>query len=86
MAAEIRGLGDRIQYTRHTVQPRSGLLGIILPTYPRPPGKPTHYYYHTIPPRLHDNIQCGFAEIRSWSDDPDQVNRGYMMLFSEEIR
>lgn len=31
------------------------------------------YYFHTIPPRLHDNIQCGFAEIQGWSDAPDKV-------------
>ena len=64
-------IGSSIRATKNNS--RSGLLGIILPTYPRPPGKPTHYYFHTIPPRLHDNIQCGFAEIRDWSNDPDQV-------------
>ena len=59
---------------RHTEKnPRSGLLGIILPTYPRPPGKPNNYYIHTIPPRLHDNIERGFAKIYPWSDDPDTV-------------
>ena len=59
---------------RHTEKkPRSGLLGIILPTYPRPPGKPKSYYNHTIPPRLHDNIECGFAKIYGWSNDPDTV-------------
>ena len=64
-------IGSSIRATKNNS--RSGLLGIILPTYPRPPGKPTNYYFHTIPPKLHDNIQCGFAEIRGWSDDPDQV-------------
>ena len=64
-------IGSSIRATKNNS--RSGLLGIILPTYPRPPGKPTHYYFHTIPPRLHDNIQCGFADIRGWSDGPDQV-------------
>ena len=64
-------IGSSIRATKNNS--RSGLLGIILPTYPRPPGKPTHYYFHTIPPRLHDNIQCGFAEIRGWIDGPDQV-------------
>ena len=64
-------IGSSIRATKNNS--RSGLLGIILPTYPRPPGKPTHYYFHTIPPRLHDNIQCGFAEIQGLSNDPDQV-------------
>ena len=59
---------------RHTEKkPRSGLLGIILPTYPSPPGKPNNYYIHTIPPRLHDNIERGFAKIYPWSEDPDTV-------------
>ena len=53
---------------RHTQRsPRSGLVGIILPTYPRP--SPTEYYIHTIPPRLYDNIQCGFAKIYDWSEN-----------------
>ena len=64
-------IGSSIRQTQYNS--RSGLLGIILPTYPRPPSNPTHYYFHTIPPRLHDNIQCGFAEIRGWSEDPDTV-------------
>jgi hypothetical protein len=35
---------------RHTqYNPRSGLMGIILPTYPRL--DPTKYYIYTIPPR-----------------------------------
>ncbi|MBK7585827.1 MAG: TIR domain-containing protein [Myxococcales bacterium] len=51
--------------------PRSGLLGLLLPTYPAPsPGK---YNPRTIPPRLHDNIECGFAAIAQWSNDPDVV-------------
>lgn len=31
------------------------------------------YDSRIIPPRLHDNIECGFAKIYPWSDDPDQV-------------
>ena len=50
--------------------PRSGLLGILLPTYPTYP-KPRDPY--TIPPRLHDNIECGFAEIYNWRKDPVKV-------------
>lgn len=59
---------------RHTeYNPRSGLLGIILPTYLRPePGK---YFIHTIPPRLHDNIKCGFAKMYDWSENPNVVNQ-----------
>lgn len=55
--------------------PRSGLLGILLPTYPRPDGDPTKYSRYTIPPRLHDNIECGFAKLYNWSEDPDFVQQ-----------
>lgn len=46
---------------------RSGLLGIILPTYPRI--SKSKYNPYTIPPRLHHNIECGFAKIYNWSED-----------------
>lgn len=50
---------------------RSGMIGIILPTYPRL----DIYKYdpYTIPPRLYDNIKSGFASIYNWSDDPNEV-------------
>jgi hypothetical protein len=50
---------------------RSGLLGIILPTYPR--NDQSEYDPYTIPPRLYDNIQCGFAKIYNWSNNPAEV-------------
>lgn len=37
---------------------RSGLMGILLPTYEFNP--------NTIPPRLYDNIKTGYAEIYNW--------------------
>ena len=48
---------------------RSGLLGVLLPTYASPPNK--HYNPHTIPPRLYDNVRCGYSKIYSWYDEPD---------------
>ncbi len=51
--------------------PRSGLLGILLPGHPsfgegdRDP--------YVIPPRLHDNVECGFAKLYDWSDSPKEV-------------
>ena len=33
----------------------------------------TKYTHYTIPPRLHDNIECEFATIHNWSEDPNQV-------------
>lgn len=53
------------------LNPRAGLLGIILPSYPRV--DMAKYYKGTIPPRLQDNIDCGFAKIYNWSNDPYQV-------------
>ena len=59
---------------RHTEKnKRSGLLGILLPTYPKRFGGTSKYNRYTIPPRLYDNIACGFAKLYNWSDDPDQV-------------
>jgi len=42
------GIGSPIRQTEYN--PRSGLFGILLPTYPR--ADPTKYNPHTIPPRL----------------------------------
>jgi len=51
--------------------PRSGLLGILLPVYQR--ADKSKYNPRTIPPRLHDNIECGFASIHNWSEDAAAV-------------
>ena len=59
-------IGSSIRQTEYN--PRSGLLGILLPTYRRT--DPTRYNPHTIPPRLYDNIKCEFATIHNWSDEP----------------
>lgn len=53
---------------------RSGLIGILLPSY--------HNYYGieygkynkcNIPPRLSDNIDCGFAKLYDWNTNPYTV-------------
>lgn len=64
-------IGSSIRHTQYN--PRSGLLGIILPTYPR--NDPSKYNQYTVPPRLYDNIQCGFAKIYNWSTDPAAVQQ-----------
>ena len=51
--------------------PRSGLLGIFLPTYPL--SIDNKYNPNTIPPRLYDNVKCGFAKVYKWSNDPNSV-------------
>ncbi len=53
--------------------PRSGLLGILLPTYPKV--SMDKYDPFTIPPRLYDNIKCGCAEIYNWSENPVTVRQ-----------
>jgi hypothetical protein len=62
-------IGSSIRHTEYN--PRSGLLGILLPTYPR--ADKSKYNLRTIPPRLHDNIKCEFASIHNWSEDPATV-------------
>ncbi|MBT0569690.1 TIR domain-containing protein [Curvibacter sp. CHRR-16] len=64
-------IGSSIRQTQFSS--RSGLLGIILPTYPR--NDTTKYDGYTIPPRLYDNIQCGFAKIYNWSTDAASVQQ-----------
>lgn len=59
---------------------RSGLLGIILPTYPMYPKSHDPY---TIPPRLHDNIECGFAKIYNWTKDPVKVQAWIHEVFKQ---
>lgn len=62
-------IGSSIRHTEFN--PRSGLLGILLPTYPR--ADTSKYNPKTIPPRLQDNIKCGFASIHNWSEDAATV-------------
>lgn len=50
---------------------RSGLLGIILPTYPRLEND--RYDPHTLPPRLNANVRCGFARLHNWAYDASAV-------------
>lgn len=47
--------------------PRSGLLGILLPTYPG--FQNNKYNPYTIPPRLYENIEKQFASIHLWNEN-----------------
>ena len=51
--------------------PRSGLIGILLPSHPS--FGSYGYYRYTIPPRLHYNVECGFAKVYRWKDSPSVV-------------
>lgn len=64
-------IGASIRDTKYNS--RSGLLGIILPTYPRSDQR--YYDPYTIPPRLNDNIICNFATIHNWSEDPISIQK-----------
>lgn len=61
------------------VDSRKGLIGILLPSYPRT--DTSKYNKGTVPPRLQDNIDCGFAKIYSWSEDPYEVQRWIQEAF-----
>ena len=52
---------------------RSGLLGIFLPTHPS--FRQDDYDEYIIPPRLHYNVECDFAEVYDWSESPNEVAR-----------
>jgi hypothetical protein len=62
-------IGSSIRHTQYSS--RSGLLGILLPTYSYP--APNKYNPYTIPPRLYYNVTCGFAEIYQWNMNPSIV-------------
>lgn len=66
-------IGSSIRDT--VANPRSGLLGILLPAYydHHFSGRTGKYDPRTIPPRLHDNIGAGFATLHNWSEDPADI-------------
>ena len=64
-------IGSSIRNTEHN--PRSGLIGIILPTNTR--SNTSTYDKYTIPPRLSDNVDCGFASIYNWNTNPQTVQK-----------
>lgn len=58
-------VGSSIRDTQNN--PRTGLVGIILPTYEG--YNRNKYNNDTIPPRLLDNLKCGFSKIYLWKED-----------------
>lgn len=59
------------------LNPRGGLLGIILPSYydAHFGGRRGKHDPHTIPPRLHDNVVAQFATLHDWSEDPNVIQK-----------
>jgi antiphage defense system Thoeris ThsB-like protein len=57
------------------LNPRGGLLGILLPSYYEAyfGGQSGKYDPYTIPPRLYDNVKAGYAKLYRWSEDPNDV-------------
>lgn len=75
--------------TRDTPKnPRSGLLGILLPSFQSAHGGVSRFpdNQHAIPPRLVDNVHCGFAQIYDWSEDPTLVETWIHAAFSRRTR
>lgn len=77
-------IGSSIRQTLRNA--RSGLLGILLPSYRYP--APNKYDPYTIPPRLYYNIKCGYAKLYNWSENPaevqDWIHEAYERRFTIE--
>ena len=78
MSWEIRG-GLRAT----SANPRTGLLGILAPTYRAPWNAPYHerqravphgeYWRYNIPPVLWDNVDRGYAMMRPWPSSATEL-------------
>jgi hypothetical protein len=79
-------IGSSIRHTDKN--PRSGLMGILLPSYYRNKSflSSNQNSKYTIPPRLSDNLDCGFAEIYNWSEDPSVVKAWIQRAFDRRFK
>ncbi len=75
-------IGSSIRHTEKN--PRSGLLGILLPTHPSYGGD--SYDPYTIPPRLAYNVKCHYAEIYDWSTNPTSVQNWIHKAFERRFK
>ncbi len=50
---------------RQSINGRSGLIGVLLPTFPLYNGR---YSTYDIPSRLADNVRTGYAKVYLWDD------------------
>lgn len=64
-------IASSIRETKHSS--RSGLIGLLLPS--RSDYNTGSYTKNTIPPRLYDNLQNGFAKIYNWDTRPDFIHQ-----------
>ena len=60
--------------------PRSGLLALMLPSYLK--ANNNKMDLHTIPPRLADNVDNGYAVVHKWTENPgdlqDLIHQAYL--------
>jgi hypothetical protein len=75
-------IGSSIRNTSNN--PRSGLLGIFLPTHPDYGCR--EFYPYTIPPRLYYNQDCGFAQLYHWNTDPYVVQAWIHKAFEDRYK
>lgn len=54
-----------------SISQRSGLVGIVLPTHPAFYAQT--YDPNSVPPRLHDNVECRYAKIYKWTTSPSEI-------------
>ncbi len=66
-------IGASLRQTQYN--PRSGLIGVILPSYPDYNSYKNTYNPYTIPPRLYKNLENEFAKIYKWSENPNEVKK-----------
>lgn len=64
--------------------PRSGLIGIFLPTHPDF-GR-DNYNRYIIPPRLYYNVKCGFAQLYDWNNNPYTISQWIHDAFERRKR
>ena len=64
---------------------RTGLIGILLPTYSDniKNANGINYNPYTVPPRLYDNVKCGYANIYTWNNDPFLIQKWIHEAFSK---
>lgn len=65
---------------------RSGLLGILLPSYQQTTQNVLCYNRHTVPPRLYFNVVCGYANIYPWSTNPTDLTNWIALAFERRNR
>lgn len=75
-------IGASIRDTMHN--PRTGLIGIFLPSYPLSSGNT--FNKCTIPPRLYDNWKNGFAKLYNWNTNPNIMQQWIHEAFQNRTK